>query len=199
MNSRRLCLLLSFLALGFMSACSSSSKKSDEEKAGATAGGLGRFMDKGFDKKKKEFSKDIRSRYDQQTFTADKTIKDRRFDTGNFNGKSNYNGSRDYKAQDFTQADKKSREETHRFEQADKQPRESDRNFTTKGSRLADEKAREGDKSYAQGDEQYKTRMLSDAAKAQKKEQKPLIIPKEGDDGKRAYTEEEVRKMVNRN
>lgn len=192
-------LLSPVLALTLMSACSSSSKKDEEEKTGASSGGLSRFMDKGFDKKKKEFNKDIRSRYDQQTFTADKTIKDRQFKTDKFNGKSDYNGSHDYKAKDFSQADKKSREESHSFEQGDKKPRESDKSFTTKDSRLGDDKAREGDKSFARSEERFKTRLVSDAAKAQKKEQKPLMIPKDGADGKTAYTEEEVRRMLNRN
>lgn len=188
------------VALIVMDGCSSSSKKEEgKEKAAGKSEDLSRFMDKGFDKKKGKFNENVRSRYDQQTFSADKTIADRRFKTDAFNGKSSYKGAHEYKAKEFAQADKKSREETHGFKDSDKKPRESGKAFDAKESRFSDDKAREGDKSFAQHDKKFKTRMVSDAAKSQKKNAKPLIIPKEGEDGKTAYTEEEVRRMVNRN
>ena len=177
--------------------CSSSSKK--DEPQGATASGLSRFMDKGFDRKKKEFDKNIRNQFDQKNFAADKKVKERQFKTDSFSGKHDYNGKDEYKAKEFSQSDKKTREEGESFSGADKKSNTADKDFATKDSRFGSQQSKEGDKSFSGSDDVFKTRMVSDAAKSQKKNTKPLIVPKEGEGGKSAYTEEEVRRMVNRN
>ena len=185
-------------ALLALAGCSSSKK--DDESGGATASGLNRFMDKGFDRKKGQFDRNVVSEFDQKNFSASKTVKDQKFRTDPFAGKHDYTGSGDYKAKEFTQSGKVSKESAEAFSGATKESRDAGQDFGTTDSRYGSQQARQGDQKFGDNDKGFKTSAVRDAAKSQKKNVRPEIIPKdEGDAAKSAYTEAEVRRMVNRN
>ena len=201
-----------FTASSFISACTlvvllagcSSSKKQTEEFTGATASSPTRIQDKGWDRKKHEYSHDLRSEFDQKTYSSGSKSNDKKFNTNSFSAKHDYSGSSDYKAKEFSQSDKVSREGGETFSGSDKTSREGSKDYSTKGyttkeSGYGIQKARQGDKEFAGGDESYKTRSLWDAVKSQKENTKPKILPKEDESGKSVYTEADVKRMVNRN
>ena len=182
-----------------MVAASCSSSKKNEEPEGAKISDLNRFMDKGFDPKKGQFDSGIRSQFDQKNYSAGKTVNDQRFRTDSFAGKHDYTGSSTYKEKEFSQSDKTSREGGRTYAASGRTPEEANESYETKDSRYGSQQARQGDQSFAGGDESYKTREVRDAAKSQKKNVKPEIIPKDDESDKPAYSEAEVRRMVNRN
>ena len=201
MNHRHLpSLALCLGVLLTLGSCSSS--KRNEETEGASVSGLNRFMDKGFDKKSGQFDRNIVSQFDERRFGADKKIKEGRFHAGSFTGKQDYKGATGYKAKEFSQSDKLSREGKEAFAGTGKEAREGDEKFASKDSRYESQRARQGDQEFSGDDKNFKTGEVRDAAKAQKKNTRPEIIPKDGDerDGdKPAYTEAEVKRLVNRN
>lgn len=184
-----------------LSACSSSKKPDEPE--GATVSGLNRFMDKGFDKKSGQFDRNMVSKFDQRNFGTDKKkVKEGRFHADSYAGKHDYTGAGEYKTKEFNQSGKVSRENKEVFNQSGKESREADQEYASKDSRYGSQQARQDDKEFGGNDKNYKTGEVHDAAKSQKKNVRPEIIPKEGDgtDGdKSAYSEAEVRRLVNRN
>lgn len=186
-------------AMTLLTAGCSSSKKS-EEPEGATVSGLNRFMDKGFDKKNGQFNRNVVSRFDQMTYSADAKVKKGKFRTDQFAGKHDYTGSSAYKAKEFSQSGKMSRAGSETFGESSKESRDAGQEFGTTDSRYGSQQARQGDQEFGARDKAFKTRMVSDAAKSQKKNVRPEIIPKdEGEPDKTAYSEAEVRRLVNRN
>lgn len=190
-----------FVCLGVSIACAacSSSKKTDEP-GGATVSGLNRFMDKGFDKKSGQFDRNIVSQFDQRRYGGGRKFKEDSFHTESFAGKHDYKGADDFKAKEFSQSGKTSREASQEYSRADKAPREADQKFASKDSGYDDQKARQGGQEFSGDDKSFKTGEVRDAAKSQKKNTRPEIIPKdETEDGKSVYSEAEVKRLVNRN
>lgn len=178
---------------------SCSSHKKGGEASGATVSGLNRFMDKGFDRKNGEFDKSIISKFDQRNYAAGSKIKEQKFHTGSFAGKQDYNGLSGYKSKEFKQSGQMSTEGKGVFSESSKTSQVGDKSFATKDSREGGHDAMQGGKSFAGGDKSYTTSEVRDAAKSQKKNVKPNIIAKDDEMGKTAYSEADVKRMVNRN
>lgn len=190
--------VLHVLALVALVGCSSSKKADDSD--GATVSGLNRFMDKGFDRKSGQFDRGKVSEFDQSRYAASKKVKSDRFHTGSFAGKHDFTGSRSFKAKEFAQSDKVSREQTQAFGGAGKESREASQEYATKESRYGNQQSRQGEKRFGAEDKGFATRSVSDVVKAQEKNERPQMIPRdEGESGKPAYTESEVKRLINRN
>jgi hypothetical protein len=180
-----------------IASCSSSNKS--DEPSGATSSGLNRFMDKGFDRKKGQFDTEITSQFDQKNFGSAKKVKEQQFKTDSFAGKHEYAGSSDYKSKEFTQSGKESKEGAEKYAGSSKTSQVADKSYDTKESREGGQEAGQGSKSFADGNQTYQTTDVRDAAKSQKKNVKPEIRPAEDEEGKSAYSEADVKRMVNRN
>ncbi|MBX7208352.1 MAG: hypothetical protein K1X78_08590 [Verrucomicrobiaceae bacterium] len=196
--------LLFSCALTALASSCSSSKKDEQEPEGATVSGLDRFQDKGFDRKTGKYSADVRSQYDQKNFSSSTELNQRKFSTGIFSGKHDFEGSSRYKAGEYSQSGKVSREAGSTWSGATKTPREASKDYTTKDyaakeSRYSGQQARQGDKTFAGSDETFRTRAVWDAEKSQKQNKKPTILPKEDSTGKSVYSEADVARMLNRN
>jgi hypothetical protein len=179
--------------------CSSSKKKKTKD-TGAETSRLNSIQTKGYDRKKGEYDHSIRSEYDQKNYTADKKVKDQKFRTDSFTGKHNYTGSTEYKSKEYSQSNKMSRDQKGLFYGARKTPRDASQSYSTKDSRYDSQMSKQNDKGFADQNDTFKTGEVRDAAKSMKKNTKPLMIPKdEADPAKSAYTEADVRRMVNRN
>lgn len=72
--------------------------------------------------------------------------------------------------------------------------------FTAKSAREGSQVARQQGQAYNAANESFRTRSVSDAAKSQSENIRPLIIKPDGpvSDGT-AYSEEDIRRLVNRN
>ncbi len=191
------CCISMCAALLFAGCTSSKSKK--EQSTGAATSRLSRLHEKGFDRKTGNLDHSIRSQFDQKTYAARGKVKEEKFRTGKYSGKHDYTGAGGYKAKEFSQADKMSREGEETFTGSGKTSKEADKEFSAKESRYGGQMARQGDKSFAGADDTFKTRAVSDVAKSQKNEQRPLMIPKDDASGKSVYSESDVKRMVNRN
>ena len=184
------------LAIAMLSHCSSSKKESEPE--GATVSRIDRSMNKGFDRKKKQYDTEFRSEFDQKSYIGNKKVKGKKFRTGEFTGSDTYKGTSEFKAGEFAQSDKASRAGNQEFSQAGKSPRDATQTFNTGASRDASRNAPQSEKAFAQGDEVFSTRTVGDAAKAQEKNVLPKIIKVETQGGETVYTEQDVKRMLNR-
>lgn len=182
----------------FLASCGSSDSKKEKD-TGAETSRLSHLQEKGFDRKKKEYDHSIRSQYDQKSYSARGKVKEEKFRAGKYTGKHDYTGAGGYKTEKFAQSDKVSREGKETFSGAGKSSKEADKEFSAKGSRYEGQMARQGDKSFADGDDTFKTRAVSDVAKSQKNDMRPQMIPKDDASGKSVYSESDVKRMVNRN
>lgn len=185
------------LALTMLSQCSSSKKENEPE--GATVSRIDRSMNKGFDRKKKQYDTGFRSEFDQKSYIGNKKVKGKKFRTGEFTGSDTYKGTSEFKAGEFAQSDKASRAGSQTFSQAGKSPRDATQTFNTDASRDASRSAPQSDKAFSQGDDVFSTRSVRDATKAQEKNVLPKIIKVETQGGETVYTEQDVKRMLNRN
>jgi hypothetical protein len=185
--------------------CSSSSK---DEAAGDTAadgapqqGDISKYMQRGWDPKARDFDHQIRSQFDQQSFAAGKNLKTREFRTGDYTGQRSFKNATDYQAGEFSQADKRSRDAASGFRAAGTTSRDAGRTFATDTSRDADRQSRDAGRRMAGADERFATGAVRDALQSQQKNNRPKIIKSlnEGFEGRTAYSEADVKRMVNRN
>lgn len=177
--------------------CSSSSK--EQEAAGVKVRSLDTFMNKGYDRRKRDWDHDMRSRYDQKTYSAGQAVKSREFKTDAFAGKQEYSGAGKFESAEYQQATKGSALANQAFNQSGKTAPDSSRGFDAQSSDYQNQQARQGDQAFAAADEKYKTRAVSDAAKSQKKNVRPFIIQGEPESSKPTYQEADIKRMINRN
>lgn len=198
-RTRRMVSALFLLGTLSVAAGCSSSKKKKETFTGATGSSISRVQDKGWDRKKREYDHSVRSEFDQKTFSAKSKVKDKTFKTDNFSGKHDYKGASAFKSKEYADAGKQSREAKEHFKDGAKTSKEASKDFATKNSKFDNQKLHGADKSFADANDTYKTGEVRDAAKSQKKNTKPKILPKEDAMGKSVYTEDDVKRLLNRN
>lgn len=188
---------LSFLLVLLTASCSSSKKdeESKEQGDGATVSNIGRFMDKGYDRKTREWRSDMTSQFDQKTFSNHKEFKSGKFKTSEFAGTNEFHTGKQFKTKDFAQADKKSGWFNKMFGGSSKESSEAGKVFGTKTSSLGGQTSSFADKTFAGGDDQYSTRSYLEAEKSIQKSQKPLIITQ--DPGK-GYSEDQIKGLLGR-
>ena len=191
-------------AASLLSACSSS-----EPAAADNDSGQGRLMRASNEKP----SYEKRSAFERQRQTTGqkssiagffqrKTMK-----SSSFTGKKSFYSGGDYKAGEFSQSTKRSNAADkdfsgagQRFDQADGTPRDAGKSFATSGSRYQNQPADQQGAAFTSADERFGTSPVRDALKSQKKNVRPPIIANPArQEGKTAYTEDEVKRMVNRN
>ena len=183
------CLLI-ILSCTLLGACSSASKKQRSD-FGPTYRERLAEADKAM--KKSDFSK--RSTFEKQLTDATTTKK---FKTSDYHAKDvkidkKFHGTDEaFKTKGFAQADKTSK--TSAFHDADTKSRLAGGLFHTKNSRMADEKSRDATKSFAGGKNEFATRENRAGKKALDKDSKPKIL----DPDKPTYTEDEVRRLLNK-
>lgn len=124
-----------------------------------------------------------------------------------FTGSKAFHSGSDFKAGQFSQAGKKSSagDDTfsragQRFGQADQSPAEAGKSFATSSSRFQNQTAAQEGDAFSDATDRFSTSPVRDALKSQQKNERPKIIPNPArQEGKTAYSEDEVKRMVNRN
>ena len=118
----------------------------------------------------------------------------------NFNGGDSYTGQKQFKTSESLYGKSKAKNFDMTYALGDKQALNKNNNFKAAESRFGSQKAREGDSLFSGADNQFKTGSALTRSKSFGKA--PKIIENYNDRGegkKSAYSEDEVRKLLNRN
>lgn len=199
-------ILLPLAACLFLGACSSSEREPADD--GSTQG---RLLRASLTDPRK--SADKRSSFERQrettgqkssiaSFFQRQSVKNR-----SFTGSKAYHSGDDFKAGRFNQSSKKSpagddafSRAGQRFEQASQTPAETGKNFATSASRYQNQPATQEGDAFHDATDRFATSPVRDALKSQQKNERPKILPNPArQEGKTAYSEDEVKRMVNRN
>jgi len=117
-----------------------------------------------------------------------------------FNGNNSFSGQKEFKTSESIYGRSKSKNFDMTYALGDKQALGKNNSFKAAESRFGSQKAREGDSLFSGADNQFKTGSALTRSKSLGKA--PKIIENYNDRGegkKSAYSEEEVRKLLNRN
>lgn len=188
--------ILSLLAVLALASCSSSKKK---DEPGFTVSGLDKIMNKGYDRKKKEYDPSYISRFDQKFISADKSFKSGEYKTGTFKADKSWTGQKTFKTSEFSQGDKASRLGSEEFQGANKKSRTADKEFATKDSRFASKTASQDGKEAREADKAFATKEEREGTKSIKANKRPVIIQTPGDQPSISYSEDDVKRLLNRN
>jgi len=118
----------------------------------------------------------------------------------NFNGGDSFSGQKEFKTSESIYGRSKSKNFDMTYAMGDKQALGKNNSFKAGESRFGNQKAREGDSLFGGADNQFKTGSALTRSKSLGKA--PKIIENYNDRGegkKSAYSEEEVRRLLNRN
>ena len=116
------------------------------------------------------------------------------FKTKDFTGAKSFTGSKDYVAKSFSQGSKMNKAAEKTFAQAGEKSRLADKSFQTRDTRDSTKMSNAGDKTFRGSKNVFATKENSMAAKAMKKDTKPVITG----DGAKSLTEEDVKKLLNK-
>lgn len=196
--------LLTLAASTLLCACSSSDPQSADNESTQ-----GRLMRASLAKE----DRSLRSSFERQrqttgqkssiaSFFQRKSVKN-----GSFTGSKAFHSGRDFKAGQFTQSGKKSAagddafsRAGQRFSQADQSPAEAGKSFSTSASRYQSQTATQEGDTFTDASDRFATSPVRDALKSQQKNERPKVTPNPArQEGKTAYSEDEVKRMVNRN
>lgn len=136
----------------------------------------------------------ISSPFQKEVFNASRSVKTQDFRVGNYKGKKGFSGSDDrFRAGTFAQSDKASLAAGQTFSGADDKNRMGGSAFKTGQSQYDGKANRDSGRASFMADDTYKTAPEPTALKAASKAKRPLI-----QDQKPGYSEEEVRKILNK-
>lgn len=136
----------------------------------------------------------ISSPFQKQVYNAARSVKTQNFKAGDYNGKKGFSGADDrFKAGTFAQADKTSPAARQTFSGADDRNRMGDSTFKTAQSQYDGRASRESGRASSMADDVFKTSANHEAKKASENSKRPLIQDKQP-----SYSEEEVRKILNK-
>jgi hypothetical protein len=122
------------------------------------------------------------------------------YDSKKYAGKTQYQVPKTLKQGNYSGADDFSKLGSRRFQGADNKNKGlADRVFNAKQAREGSQKARQQDQVFSAADDRFKTSSVVDAENSQGDNNRPVIIkPDGGQTDETPYSEEEIRRMVNR-
>lgn len=136
----------------------------------------------------------ISSPFQREVFQASRSVKTQEFRAHQYQGKKGFSGADDrFKAGTFAQAGKASHAAGQTFSGADDQSKMGSTAFKTSQSQYDGKANRNAGKASSMADDTYNTAPNPAALKAASKSKRPLI-----QDQKPSYSEEEVRKILNK-
>lgn len=107
---------------------------------------------------------------------------------------------KDLKQKDFSRANQSNPLGSKRFDQTGKAKGFTRDNFATNSARESAQVASQQGQLYHAANEKFRTRNVSDAAKSQAENNRPVIIKPDGPEPSApAYTEDQIRSLINRN
>ena len=122
------------------------------------------------------------------------------FSTGDYKGNTIFKGSKDFKGKDFAQSAKTSREQTQVSGMGNKKEKSSDKVFATGDNRFSGKKAQDGNQVFNRSKQEFKTSDYAPGKKSLEDNKRPYFKPAgEVDKTKTAYSEQDVKALLNRN
>ncbi len=184
---------LSGVLLGALAACSSGDKKTTGQKP-MTDSMAGRVMNTDINKRSSFESSLVR-----RNSGMGKHLQQRGFKAKDYAGNTSYKVPKTLKQQSFSGADDRSRMGRQEFSGSHQQNRFADDNFSTAAAREAGTSARQQEQVFRESNDGFKTGQVRDAARSQADNKRPLIVKPKGEThDATAYSEDEIRRLVNR-
>lgn len=190
--------LICLLAAAALCQCSSGGKKKEEKNDVAGMTLAQRSMQKPDQNRRSSYEKYITN--SRSKGNAGSHFQKQMHHSKSFNGGNSYAGQKQFKTSQSWFSRSKSRSSDMTYSLGGKQAVESKSAFETQASRFADQSAREGSSMFRDGGNVFETG--SALTRDERRVRKPLIIENYNDraEGKKsAYTEDEVKKLLNRN
>lgn len=191
------------LTTALLSACSSSSEQASKREATPL---MSQTMEQRFAASRKRMGdpKD-RSRFDpgvQSSLARNKgsgsKMTAQKYKSSSFYGNKAYTQTPAYQAPAYTSASKTSSMGKQNFAASQQVASVADDAFAAAQSPLTDQAARQASQSFREGGQVFSTRANRDALRSQEKNERPQFIRLEEHERNPAYTEDQVRKMLNR-
>ncbi len=128
-----------------------------------------------------------------------KHLQKRGFGTKDYAGNTRYQVPKTLKQESFSGADDRSRMARQAFNRAKEQNHYASETFATPAAREGKRSARQQNQVFYAADDTFKTSAVRDAARSQAENKRPLIVkPDGGVSDETPYTENEIRRLVNR-
>ncbi len=184
-------------AVALLPACHSTS--SHEAASGQSTGGFTERMLKPNQNKVSPYDKkfDTSSLGDRG---AMKVLGAKSYSTSKYAGNTDFKGLKNFQTKAFNQSGKTSREQTHSSPMGNKNDRASDQIFKTEDSRFSGKKSKENDLVFKRSTKQFQTSDYEPGKKSLEDNKRPYFKPGEKqDEAKTAYSEQEVKALLNRN
>ena len=121
------------------------------------------------------------------------------YSAGDYKGNTDYKGTKSFKTKDFAGSNKTNRAETQLSRMGSQQSKVADKTFGTKDSRWSNKTAHTGDKSFRGSTTEYKTADFAPGKKSIEQNKRPYFQPATNLDKTKAYAEEDVKALLNRN
>lgn len=185
--------LLPGLCLGLLAACSSGGKPSAAQ----------RPMSESMEKRLMRWDMNKRSSFESSLVRNQsgmgKHLQQRGFHAKDYKGNTAYRVPKTLKQDSFSGADDRSRLASQTFSGAGQKNRLAKETYSTPAAREDGSQARQQNAVFRESNDVFKTGEVRDAARSQAENKRPLIIKNETEStDAAAYSEDEIRRLVNR-
>ncbi len=186
--------LLSGLALSLLAAACSSGDSNDSSQKAMSDSMASRMM---------RMDQNKRSSFDSAMVTNSsdmgRHLQKRKFKAADYAGNTSYKVPKTLKQRSFSGADDVNRLGAQSFSESKRQNHQADDHFTTSNASEAKRTARQQGQTFSAAGDTFKTRAFYEAARSQAENKRPVIVKPDGAlSDETPYTEDEIRRMVNR-
>jgi len=180
------------LSLGGLSACSSSAPP---QQTPMSEGMAARIMSRDMNKRSSFENAMVTKNSGMGSYMEKQGYKSKTYTRTN-----DFHTPKDLKQKDFARAGQSNPMGSQNYAQPAKEGSFSNKGFATQTAREGAQVATQQGQSYRTNKENFRTRSVSDAARSQAENIRPLIVKPDGpvSDGP-SYSEEDIRRLVNRN
>jgi len=180
------------LCLGWLTSCSSSNEPKQEPMSQSMAA---RIMSRDMNKRSSFENAMVSQNSGMGSYMEKQGYKSKTYTRTH-----DFHSPKDLKQKDFARAGQPNAMGLQKFNQTSQNGEFTSKDFNAKSAREGSQVARQQNQAYGAAKETYRTRNVSDAARSQSENVRPLIVKPDGpvSDGP-AYSEEDIRRLVNRN
>lgn len=186
---------LAGLVLGLLAACSSSDDKKGAGQKPMSDSMASRVMNTDMNKRSSFESALVRS----SSAGTGKHLQNRGFSTQDYTGNTRFKVPKTLQQRSFSGADDRSQLGEQAFQQAQSTNRFADDTFATPAAREGSLTASQQNDVFRSGQDTYRTGVMREAARSQAENKRPVIIkPKGAMQDDTPYTEDDIRRLLNR-
>ena len=123
----------------------------------------------------------------------------RSYSTADYQGQTKYSGVKDFHTKDFAGSGKTNRAETQLSAIGKKEPTYAGKTFGTQESRWSSQMSKANDKTFRGSTTEFKTNDYQPASKSIEQNKRPYFQPAKDLDKTKAYPDQDVKALLNRN